>query len=233
MKVAELFEDKLLSRDAVMKRMQNAKSSEERRKWAMYLVRNRYAYYMTEETLSAYSDRLVKTLNIKRLGSGAYAHVFQHPEFPNVVVKVFTNKDKVYKRYAAWCMKHQSNKYVPKIIEIVPFKSESGDSYNIAFMEKMTPMRNSTFNAWTKSITGDAGLKAIDDYDYDKLFKLFVKGMKASTDADLKAVMDHIFSYGQGMFDVHAGNVMRRGTQIVFTDPVGDAPVTRVDGYGQ
>lgn len=187
--------------------------------------------FLVEETLKGYSDRLVKTLNVKRLGSGAYAHVFQHPAFSNVVVKVFTNKDRIYKRYAAWCLKNQGNKYVPQIISITPFKSETGDAYNIAFMEKMTPMREATFNTWVKAIVGDAGIKAIDNYDYDRLFTLFQKAK--ITDPDLKKVMDHILSYGSDTFDVHAGNVMRRGSQIVFTDPVGYAPDERVDGYGQ
>lgn len=187
--------------------------------------------FLVEETLKDYSDRLVKSLNIKRLGSGAYAHVFQHPKYSNVVVKVFTNKDKIYKKYAAWCLKNQGNPFVPRIIEITPFKSETGDAYNIVFMEKMTPLRDATFNTWVKSIVGDAGLKAIQDHKYDRLFKLFQKAK--ITDSNLKKVLDHILSYGADTFDLHSGNVMRRGSQIVFTDPVGYAPNERVDGYGQ
>ncbi len=181
--------------------------------------------FLVEETLKDYSDRLVKTLNVKRLGSGAYAHVFQHPAFSNVVVKVFTARDKTYKRYLAWCLKHQNNKYVPKIIEAVPFKSDTGDAYTIVFMQKMTKVSESKFGDWLESMFGEK-IAAIyhDDEDWSKLYAAIHKASAKIKDADFKEIWDHVLSYGEHRLDLHAGNIMMRGNQVVFSDPVGDDP---------
>lgn len=186
---------------------------------------------LVEETLSAYSDRLVKTLNIKRLGSGAYAHVFQHPHYSNVVVKVFQGKDKVYKKYLKWVMAHQSNAYVPQIIEAVPYKVPGGESYTIVFMEKMTPMSTLKFRRWLRDVCGQDAVQAHHDYDWDDLLEEMDSAILLSNDHDLREVWGCIRSFGAKHMDLHSGNVMLRGTQLVFTDPVGATPTgPRVDG---
>lgn len=175
---------------------------------------------LSEESLRDYSKRLVKTLNIKRLGAGAFSHVFQHPEFSNVVVKVYTNKDRTYARYAQWCLRNQGNPYVPQIISITPFESVSGDAYNIVFMEKMTPLSDREFYSWVKSVAGPQAAKDIKNDEWRNAFNSFREAMVVSKDENLKKVMRHIFSYGSQKFDLHAGNLMKRGSQVVFTDPV-------------
>jgi hypothetical protein len=221
-KVDELLDQGSAFRDKIIARIKAAKSPEEKQKWAAYLVKNRFSVY--EETMKEYHDRLVSTLNIKKLGSGAYAHVFQHPTYHNVVVKVFTDRDTTYKKYVNWCLKNQGNKYVPQIIEMVPVKSPSGDKYNIVFMEKMNPVSGPSFHHWLETKFGTAVMSAYADSDYDQMFIEFGKAVQAGTDSDLKKIWAHIKTYGADHFDLAAGNVMSKGLQIVFTDPVGAAP---------
>lgn len=180
--------------------------------------------FLSEETLEDYSNRLVKTLNIKRLGSGAYAHVFQHPTFSNIVVKVFTARDKAYKKYLAWCLKHQNNKYVPKIIEAVLVKSEAGDAYTIVFMQKMKKVSNNKFRAWLEIMFGKKVADNYDQVNWEKLYGALHKAASKIKDSDFREVWDHVLSHGTNRLDLHPGNIMMRGSQVVFSDPVGDDP---------
>lgn len=191
--------------------------------------------FLAEETLKDYSERLISTLNIKKLGSGAYAHVFQHPAFRNVVAKVFTNKDATHRKYLTWCMQNQNNKYVPQIISMVPVKSETDDKYNIVFMQKMSKVSSNRFGNWLGDYFGEDAEDAYEDEDWEEIYRLMNNGIRFSKDADLKSIWAHIKSYGANRFDLHADNVMLRGQQIVFSDPVGSAPKagTRIDGHDQ
>lgn len=239
MRVNELFRTTELSRDDVLLRMKNSKSKEEKEKWAAFLVKHRYALH--EEGLPTYLARLVNKQGIKMLGGGAFSQVFQHPHYGNVVVKVYTDKDTVYKKYVSWCLRHQGNPYVPKIIEQVKYKSpDTGDKYNIVFLQKMTPIKTvqklitllvKALNLNTKAAEdlpfmtafGQQGREAQDFRLIDKYVK------KGRADKDFTEVWNHIRTYGADKFDLHPGNVMLRDGQLVLTDPVANDPTSRVD----
>jgi hypothetical protein len=236
MRLDELFRAPSFSADEVRLRMKNSKSPEEKAKWAELLPKEE----LSEEALKPYLDRLVSKEGIQRLGGGAFSQVFQHPHYGNVVVKVYTDKDVVYKKYAAWCMKHQNNPYVPKIIEQVAYKSpETKEKYNIIFLQKMTPVK--TAGKLAILLGAALGLSQADDNDFFKEFgqfnttkqdfRMIEKYMKlGKADSDFVQVWDHIRTYGVAKFDLHYENVMLRDGHLVLTDPVAIEPGSqRVD----
>ena len=195
---------------------------------------------LQEVKLETYLTRLVKKHGIQKLGGGAFSQVFQHPEFKNVVVKVYTAKDTVYKRYLSWCLKHQSDPYVPKIIKQVEYKSPSGEAYNIVFMQKMTPVKSRIKFARSMASLFKLNTRALEDLDLVRSLGMWgeqeedfeviddlVSAGKA--DKDFTEVWRHIRTYGKSKFDMHPGNVMFRGNQLVLTDPVANDPTSRID----
>lgn len=193
---------------------------------------------LQEERLADYLKRLVKSHNVKQLGGGAYSQVFQHPEFGNVITKVYTAKDTKYARYLKWVMSNQNNPYVPQIIEQVKYKSPTGDAYNIVFMEKLEPVKRARqyMDAWLGAFEGitkeeETGLyDAIKAMNMVAMFSQLRKLIPKYGDEDLKKVWNHIKTFGARSMDLHPGNVMLKGKQLVITDPVAaDVDGTRVD----
>lgn len=79
------------------------------------------AELIREETRQQYFNRLTKSLNIQKLGRGKFATVFQHPAYHNVAVKyVNPVEDPMYIKYIKLCMRHQDNRWLPKIINMEP-----------------------------------------------------------------------------------------------------------------
>lgn len=189
-----------------------------------------------EETIQDYTKRIVDKLGIEELGKGAYSKVFQHPQFNNVVTKVYSAKDKVYSRYVKWCLKNQNNPYVPQIIEEVKYRSGS-NQFNILFMEKMKSIRTSggfatqfikSFNFKDEDVDEDS-FNNVDDFiasnDLNGFFFYIDDLVKnQNPDKNFKAWWNHVKSYGVDYFDLHQMNAMMRGTQLVFTDPVANTP---------
>lgn len=200
---------------------------------------------LREESLHDYLTRLVSREGIKRLGGGAFSQVFQHPQFHNVVAKVYSGKDTLFAKYVQWCLKHQNNPYVPKIIEEVvyhdPDPKAKIKSYRIVFMQKM--MKIKTWAAFVAAFALALGLDAtnndekeiIDELMADKydMFILITAVKRAfelgKGDKHFVEVWKHILSYGVWNIDLHQGNIMLRGKQLVFTDPVAPAPTIRID----
>jgi hypothetical protein len=111
-----------------------------------------------EERLKDYTTRLVKSLNIKELGRGAFSTVFQHPAYHNVSVKITRDADPHYILWLRECEKHQHNPWFPKIVGIhkvmfhgddVDRKVMARDELNdaalegrhIVFMQKLRPIK--------------------------------------------------------------------------------------------
>jgi len=195
-----------------------------------------------EETLEAYTDKLVKSLKIKKLGSGAYASVFQHPVYHNVAVKVVQD-DPEYMRFARFCQKNPNNEWLPKIVSIHKvavddeFRMNSGTvEAHIIFFQKLRPARASEIKAAVQRILKTVPPKyfaqgAQDDplfdpmvyyTDFDELDERWGRIARKTTDADVRVVAKY-FAYLDGV-DLHPGNVMMRDdkgrAQLVFTDPV-------------
>lgn len=186
---------------------------------------------LAEESLKDYLRRLVSKEGIKLLGGGAFSQVFQHPTLKNVVTKVYTSRDTAYADYLAWCKDHQDNPYAPKIIDDVPYRNGQ-DAYHIVFMEKLKPIPNEygyirkfiqimKLNPDEDEELLDILDEAIKHQDMEVL-KSFMRTCfkEGRGDAKLAEIWKKIISYGVGAIDLHHGNVMLRGAQLVFTDPV-------------
>lgn len=243
MLVTELLRSTELSRADVLLRIQNAKSDGERAIWSTEL--SKYTIGLSEEKIGDYFKRIVKEKGIKKLGAGAFARVFQHPEFKNVVVKVYVDKDVAYKKYLKWCLRNQNNPFVPKVIEEVKYNSDAGDAYNILFLEKLHKFNSEEQLTLALSKAFDLGKGDEREKNFDELgeavstwdnpgelYNVLEKFVSAgrSKSKDFERLWAHIKTYGYDAFDLHAGNAMRRGSQIVITDPVASgASTSRVD----
>ena len=186
---------------------------------------------LAEESLKDYLRRLVSVEGIKLLGGGAFSQVFQHPTLKNVVTKVYTSRDTAYADYLSWCKEHQDNPYVPKIIDDVSYKN-GRSAYHIVFMEKLKPVSSATahIKKFTQLMSLDPdedeeliGIlrEATENHDMEVMNSFMRACFKEGRgDAKLTEVWKKIISYGINVVDLHHGNVMLRGTHLVFTDPV-------------
>jgi hypothetical protein len=172
----------------------------------------------------------LKKQRIRRLGGGAFADVFQHPVYHNVVVKVVGYSDTGYKRYLQWALQHQDNRYVPKIAEVVE-KKVGTHSLQFVFMKKMDRVRPTEEDlefylvralqqgrkGQQKKDIEQAYLQRAGSTDRDVL-KAVISVAKEIGDRDLAEVLS-FFLRNHRLLDLHWGNMMMDGNQLIFTDP--------------
>lgn len=197
------------------------------------------AELLGEETLKQYSERLMHTLGIKRLGRGNFAQVFQHPVYHNVAVKVVKD-DPGYIKYAWFCMKNPTNPWLPKIIDVVDVKIDDDDydedndywrrtnkkplqvPIEVVFFEKLRPASSQEIYAAVQKVLADVpSTELVREFFWD--FTSFNRDTwhvvaTYTTDPDLKQFAQ--LAHDERFEDIHNGNVMMRGNQLVFTDPV-------------
>lgn len=200
---------------------------------------------LSEEKIGDYFNRLVKSHGIQALGSGAYARVFQHPVYKNVVVKVYKATDKQYIKYVNWALKNQSNPWVPKIIEQVEYKSKDGN-LNLVFMQKLKPFADTreAANAMMRAAYKANPKLSKDEQDdlTDIIFEALSYGdlypwidfvtdtQLAKKDKHFGKLWNDFIMKNQKAFDLHEGNMMYRveDGQVVITDPLGSQPTSWV-----
>lgn len=195
-----------------------------------------------EETLEQYTDKLVKSLNVKTLGNGTYASVFQHPVYHNVAVKVVQD-DPAYMYFAKFCMKNSNNEWLPKIVSIhkvvVDNKYKTGKGTaeaHIIFFQKLRPATTKEIKVAVQRVLKtippqyfDQGGQddplfddMIDFTDFQELDEHWRHIANKTTDEDVRVVAKY-FANLNGV-DLHDKNVMMRDdkgrAQLVFTDPV-------------
>ena len=176
-----------------------------------------------------YLDRL-KSLGIKPLGRGSKGTVFQHPTMPNVAVKVYERDDwdkSVF--WLRWCEKNQKNPYVPKIYRLGKLKNieldvsetkQNINAYHVAFMEKLEKCpRPLVLETFTRTgALPDVINRVRTFWDFEDKPK-----WASITDKNLLQVLKKIKSLSgtdSNGSDLIDANIMRRGKQIVFSDPV-------------
>ena len=176
---------------------------------------------VTAEHYRDYVERLVRLLGREPFGQGAYASVFQHPTYPNIVVKVY-RKDRGYEAYLAWCAKNKRNKYVPKFIGKARVFWDSDHNYiGVVFMEKLTSLTQrdlQTFGRKIQKTMKDLGDVVSGDlhFDRDEWSLLAVH----HPDPDLRAFSAFMRENWE-QEDIKRDNLMKRGDQLVFIDPLG------------
>lgn len=168
-----------------------------------------------------YDDYLKRLLNmgIDRIGKGGSASVFQHPKFKNIVVKIGLEgkQSKVYS-WLKWCST-TTNPYAPRVYHLDELEAgppAKPKSYTprmfICFMEKLAPADPKVVKQFFKE----------HDYVFAQLEPRFwgidPDNFKHVEDKDLLEVLRAIRRIGYS--DLKLENMMMRGQQIVFVDPV-------------
>lgn len=174
---------------------------------------------MARESFDNYLQRLID-LGIEKLGKGQHATVFQHPTHPNVVVKVSVEGPKSASySWLSWS-ETANNRYAPKVYFLSELKTSAPAKWRyktpprmfIAFLEKLQPADLPTVRAFFKK----------HDYVFLKLEPKFWgiddDNFEYVEDPDLLASLKAITSMGYS--DLKSENIMLRGKQIVFVDPV-------------
>lgn len=143
------------------------------------------------------------------LGSGHYGCVYDHPTDPDKVIKICWESPS-YLQYAAWCMLRADNPYVPKIDSITMVRNAARNTRDkfrhlgIVVMERLTSVN-----------TGK------DEYEQYRKFRHAWADARDGESTDL--YLNELYAAVQDMgefIDFHDGNVLLRGMQAVFTDPV-------------
>jgi hypothetical protein len=200
---------------------------------------------LLEERSKDYLSRLVKSVGVKKLGKGVYSHVFQHPVYRNVAVKVVLG-DVSYIAFLRQCLKHQGNRWLPNIVsmheidlhddatdaKLVSVLPPTSRNY-IVFFEKLSKASAKKIRDAFAEVIGKGVLTAkrqsyltenelrmsfdgLHQYDWEQI-------MKKHPEKDVRDLASVLLAVSQGdnQLDIHDANVMVRGNgQLVFTDPV-------------
>lgn len=172
------------------------------------------------ETLPAYVARLAKQHSLKTLGAGMFAKVFQHPTLEDVVVKVVSNHDRNYLQYLRWALVRQHNPYVPQLYDFYTC-GRGKKKFSIVFMEKLKAAPYCRLLPKLDRLFNERG--AIDLLDPDRpgvVRQLLRRTIKRTEDDNLREVCKYVLEKHGRNTDMHHGNFMLRGPQVVFTDPV-------------
>lgn len=153
---------------------------------------------------------------MKRLGRGATASVFQHPKYSEVVVKVGLAKpDSEGYEWLHWCRSHL-NPWTPQVysleeLDTVLPEGKEGRMF-IAFMERL----EKADSAVVRRFFADHATV------FPKLERSFwgfdPDALKSIKDKELLSALRAVNRFKHCDFKLE--NVMMRGSQIVFSDPV-------------
>ena len=144
-------------------------------------------------------------------GAGCFATVFSHPDYP-WVFKLFV-ADAAYVRFLNYARQHQDNPYMPKFkgsyMKITP------ETYVIR-MEKLSPIESEKFKDFIERVIFLTDKKSLNNPEVQDDLKQVEQQFPGLIDilhdlADLP---------GGNIFDLHSGNFMLRGNQLVITDPL-------------
>lgn len=186
-----------------------------------------------------YIKRLL-SLGMKRIGRGTTSTVFQHPTVPNLVVKIgrFKRNGRTSMAYD-WLMFAQSesdNPFLPKIshlqvlhdVELNAWEfNENGAEMYICMMEKLSPATA----ADVEKMIADYGIESCIVRDPNarpgRVQKMWDVTDNKADIAKIKnhhlrsviATLDYMSSISNNDFAVD--NLLMRGRQLVFVDPVG------------
>ena len=172
-----------------------------------------------QETFPAYVARL-SAYGLRSVGHGMFSKVFQHPTLQNVVIKVVSNRDYNYLRFLKWAAKQPHNPYVPTIYATITC-GPARKRFTIVFMEKLKSLGYGRANRLLDELFREKGvIDLLDPESPGQVRKLLRRTIRSSNDENLQEVCKYVLKHHGGNTDMHYGNFMLRGRQLVFTDPV-------------
>lgn len=163
------------------------------------------------------------------LGSGLYGVVFEKPN-TNFVYKLFDAHDDGYLKFLKFVLKNQNNKHVPKVMG-QPIRLDfdnrgSGKGVNInAYIVKLerleeTNLSNPHHAEQYKLVMGIiSSLEKIRLNDPMRSGAMNYLNKIETQYPDLVNILEDINDLSPSEMDMHSGNVMMRGNDIVITDP--------------
>lgn len=186
--------------------------------------------FLAEETLDQYLASL-KNSGAKIIGRGNNATVFTNPEDDGTVIKVMHQPDPAYLAYLRQSNKHPNNPWLPRVLDV---NSQAFDTANsrssttawIIVLEKLQPasaaeVKNAVDTVLATVDPRYLGRQPVDAYrTFDDIKKLWPIIAQHSSDADIRVVAEFLSQFPPQDIDVSRSNVMMRGSQLVFADPV-------------
>jgi hypothetical protein len=160
----------------------------------------------TRKQMKKFTDYLAK-YGFYKLGSGIYGTVYEKAGYP-WVFKLFKG-DPAYLYFVKYAKLHQDNVHIPKIkghtIQVTP------DTYAIRteLLRKITPTEFAPLGEMVRYIYWKE-LSPFAQKKFDELIKVYPA---------IYEIFSDMLSAGF-LLDVHEGNIMMRGNDIVLTDPI-------------
>lgn len=155
------------------------------------------------------------------LGEGNYGVVLSHPTNPNLVVKIATTEESESYCYEwlKWCKRNPSP-YVPRLERL---EKVTGKNYFIAEMERLKPATHEQVGKFIE----DSGLGQVLQISkkVPVRWDIHSAAIPDLKDKTLRKLMTLLYTLSTAYrlrhgLDVTAENVMLRGSQFVFTDPI-------------
>ena len=165
---------------------------------------------LTKEWRQHYVKRLT-SMGLEQLGNGFCANVFQHPTMPTIAVKVVEATDKQFFRYMKWAKEHPWNPWVPQFYDsqLIDVVNERG--YGIIFLERLERISETEYVEFmTEQLCCTSSRVSADS----------LREAEAKCHSDDLRSLIHFLLVSAKSLDLHQGNFLKRGQQIVFVDPV-------------
>lgn len=167
--------------------------------------------------LDQFHDRL-RTDGYKIIGNGLYAEVWAKDNDDSHVIKV-ARDDVGYDEYLSYVLANQENPYFPRVFDVKRFKGVknvwSGGDITVVSMERLTKGGKKAKKQLSKRL--HRGAKDATWYTEEQ--KKAARAMfKTKHEKQLLEVMTAL-SKTRGWLDLHDGNIMHRGNQLVVIDP--------------
>lgn len=150
------------------------------------------------------------------LGKGSKGSVYSHND-PSLVLKTFY-EDPAYEYYLNWCIKHPNNRFGVKVKNW-----RKSENQNEVLLERLEPVTwddlESEVSKWNKMINGDPlndDFMHFSNAEWERLSK--VKDLDIAEFA--KFITGALASNNEFEIELQKSNIMKRGSQIVFIDPL-------------
>lgn len=163
------------------------------------------------------AEEKLKDLGWYTLGQGANAKVFGNPSYP-YVLKLFSTDDYCYRAFLTYAIANQSNPLLPKVRGKLLRITNDILAVRLEKLTKISEMEFAKYDRILTELFNNIYLLTSGSDHADEVFRNIQKKFPKYTNF-IKTMID-IFSKVRCDPDLHAGNFMLRGKQIVVIDPV-------------
>jgi len=157
------------------------------------------------------------SLNLAPIGEGLRSVVYEHASDPTLVVKVFHN-DAPYLDWLNFCRRHRGNPCLPVVYSVTLLNVVEPEAY-VVEIEKLRPISQYTIKDFFLRLAAAHGLTLNTRLLFIEWFTAQGWRRIAQT-ADRLAPIALWFATHYDQLDLNPENIMARGRQIVFSDPV-------------